>query len=72
MLLPCISLNNIAIIAITNKMCIIDPALYAKNPIAHKMIKITATVYNILLMISKFYNFSISFCNSSLDFPKVI
>jgi hypothetical protein len=31
-------------IAITNKICIIDPKLYAKNPIAQKMIKMTANV----------------------------
>lgn len=33
-----------AMIAITNKTCIIDPKLYAKNPIAQNMIKITAIV----------------------------
>jgi hypothetical protein len=33
-----------AIIAITRRMCIIDPALYAKNPIAQKRTKITAMV----------------------------
>jgi hypothetical protein len=43
-LLPWISLNIIAITAITKSICIIDPALYAKNPIAQKMTKITAIV----------------------------
>ena len=42
--LPCISLNSIAITAITRSTCIIDPKLNAKNPIAQKMTKMTAIV----------------------------
>lgn len=43
-LLPWISLNSTAITAITSNTCMIPPALNAKNPIAQKMIKITASV----------------------------
>jgi hypothetical protein len=42
--LPWITLKITAINAITSSMCIMDPALYAKNPIAQKMTSITATV----------------------------
>jgi hypothetical protein len=34
----------IAIIAITSRMWIMPPVLYAKNPIAQAIIKITATM----------------------------
>lgn len=37
-------LSKIAMIAITKRMCIMEPKLYAKNPIAHKITKMTATV----------------------------
>lgn len=43
--------------AITNKICMMAPALYAKNPIAQKIIKITAMVYNKLLMILVFKDY---------------
>ncbi len=43
-LLPDISLNNIAITAITSSTCMIDPRLNAKNPIAQKITNITAIV----------------------------
>jgi len=39
-------LNSIAIIAITNKMWIIPPALKPKKPMAQKITSITAIVYN--------------------------
>ena len=38
--------NKTAITAMTNRICMIAPALYAKNPTAQKITKITATVYN--------------------------
>ena len=40
------SRNKIAITAITSKICIIEPRLNAKNPIAQNITKITAIVYN--------------------------
>lgn len=41
--LPWIILKRIAMTAMTNKICMIDPKLYAKKPTAHKMINTTAT-----------------------------
>lgn len=43
-----------AITAITNNMCIIEPALYTKNPNTQNITKITATRYNKFPIISKF------------------
>jgi hypothetical protein len=40
--LPCIILSMIAISAITSKMWMIPPALYAKKPTAQMIITITA------------------------------
>ncbi len=43
--------NTSEIIANTNSMWIIPPALYANAPTSHPMIKITATKYKILLIV---------------------
>ena len=42
--LPWIILKTTAINAITNSMCIMEPALYAKKPIAQNITNITAMV----------------------------
>jgi len=43
-----------ATIAMTNNMCINDPALYTKNPNAHAINSMTAMAYNKLLIVIKF------------------
>lgn len=43
---PLISLSKMAIMAITNRIWMILPKLYTKNPRAHRIISITAMVYN--------------------------
>jgi hypothetical protein len=48
---PLINPNIRAITAITNSTCINPVAEYAKVPIAHPMIRITAMIYNSDLMI---------------------
>ena len=42
--------SNKAIIAITSKMCIKPPAWLTKNPKIHPITRITAIMYNKLLM----------------------
>ncbi len=42
------------ITAITSKTCMIAPKLYAKNPMAQRMINITATKYSKLLILFLF------------------
>jgi hypothetical protein len=42
--LPWISLSSKAMIAITNRICMILPALKAKNPIAQAIIRIIARI----------------------------
>ena len=39
----------------TNKMCINPPALYAKKPTSHPIIRITAITYNILRIKNDLY-----------------
>jgi len=41
--------------AITNSICITDPALYTKKPNAHAIIKITAMTYNKLPIVYKIW-----------------
>ena len=44
--------NKIAITAIISNICMTEPALYAKNPMAQNMIRTTAIKYKIDPIIS--------------------
>jgi hypothetical protein len=47
---PLTNFSKTAITAITSKIWMIPPALYAKNPIAHEITRITAMIYNRLVI----------------------